>query len=234
MARPLQLKVRMTNRLGDPFGADLQRRIDAFLTAEKDARVKAAQLATAESRRVWNARINKRHVAARPMMMLGRTSTGGKLASHVKWEATSDGGVEVDIQSLDRRAPHWIIQEIGTGGRATIRQGGAINPKGRPKKGATYIRTVKSQSGRPISRSLVWATKGGVYSKPPGTGREQLQLRQLVKNAPTLPGKARGMRIRREIQGQHFVQSGGTKGFRQYESSVLSAARQAFRKSNRP
>jgi hypothetical protein len=38
------------------------------------------------------------------------------------------------------------------------------------------------------------------------------------------------MVIKREIQGQHFVQKGGTTAFREYSTSVRAAARQAFQK----
>jgi len=223
-----QLTVTVTDRRGT-LDAGLNRRLKALLDADKAAKQMAARAATASTRA--NFRYRRDVIAPRP----GRSSTGGHMKQHLVWTVRNDR-VEFDVAQADSQVPHWIIHEIGTGQRATIRQAGVDNPVGRPKSGASYIRTVKSQRGRRISGGLVFAT-GGRWS-PPGARRdEQLHWASRVlgvphHNAANPRGQAASIRIRREIAGQHFVKTGGEHGFREYQQSVLAAARQAFRKSS--
>jgi hypothetical protein len=207
-------------------GGSMQQRLNEFLAAEQTARTKAAQTATSASR----AKFRYKRPANAPRRP-GRSSTGGKFKTYLNWKPTATGGVAIDTKALDKNARHWIIQEIGTGGRATVKRGGSPNAKGRPKNGAAYIRTVRPQAGRRLSPGLVFATGPGGHYAPFGAGRkQQLYLRSKIKGAPAAPAPGHEVRIRREIKGQHFVQTGAEKGFRQYRTSVLSAARTAFRK----
>lgn len=206
-------------------GARMNRVLDQFIAGDLKAMDDAAAKATTVSRSTWNSRTNRRNPGGLGAF-LGRETTGGKLASTVKWGRTVKGEVALNYQQLNRTAPHWIIQEIGTGKRANVIAPGRAAPAGRPTPGGQFVRTVKAQRGRRIPGSLVFATKGGVYSPPPGSGREQLYLRSMVKGAPV---HASTMTIRREIKGQHFVQKGGQAGFRQYKKDTLAAARRAFR-----
>lgn len=223
MTTTLRLKNLHLKDRHDLFGAGLDRRIAKVEAAEKASLAAAARIATQRTRS--NFQYRRDAIAVRP----GRSSTGGKMRTHLKW-AVRNGMVEFDVDHADRMVRHWIIQELGTNSRATIRRANDLNPIGRPRKGSTYVRTVKSQKGRPINVGLVFAS-GGRYS-PPGTRRdEQLQWASQVTGVPSRRRRAK-MVIKKEIQGQHFVQKGGTTAFRVYEQSVLAAARQAFRKSN--
>jgi hypothetical protein len=224
-----QLTVTVQDKRGALGGADLNRRLKALVDAERTARQEAARAATNVTRANFHYR--REIITPRP----GRSSTGGQMTQYLRWTAGTDR-VTFDVAEADEHVPHWIIQEIGTGERATLRQAARSNPVGRPSAGATYIRSVKSQRGRRISGGLVFAT-GGRYS-PPGVRRdEQLHWASQVLGVPHRSGKlgrqAASIRISREIEGQHFVQKGGAEGFREYRQSVLAAARQAFRKSNR-
>ena len=228
MVRPLVVTTNYSTT--GPFGQELAARLNQFKAAEAAARKAAAITATNESRAAWNSRLNKRQQGGLGGF-LGRESTGGRLGSHVKWGAApNQNRVGLALSYLDKTAPHWIIQEIGTGSRAVVRAGGMPRPTGRPGKGATYVRSVKSQVGRRIN-GLVFATNGQ-YS-PPGSRRdEQLHLASQVTGVPVRRGRrAPAIRIGREIPGQHFVKKGGTKGFREYETSLLAAAREAFRRT---
>lgn len=221
-----KLTLKVTDR-HDVFGSGIDRRVATFMAAEERARQMAARAATTATR----ANFRYRREFAPPRA--GRSSTGGHMKQHLEW-TSRNGLVEFDMAEADRRVPHWIIQEIGTGQKATMRKAGQANPEGRPKKGAAYVRTVKSQKGRRISGGLVFAS-GGRYS-PTGSARdEQLHLASKVTGVPHFSGgkQAPGIRISKEIEGQHFVRTGGREGFSEYRESVLGAARQAFRKSNR-
>lgn len=206
----------------DMFGTGLDRRLKKLSDAEQAARTQAARIATQRTRS--NFQYRRDAIAVRA----GRSSTGGKMRQHLSWKVKKNT-VEFDVKHADSRVPHWIIQEIGTGQRATLRRAGETNPTGRPRNGATYVRTVRSQKGRPIKVGLVFAT-GGQYSPPGSRVDEQLQLASKVNGVPPRNRRAR-MVIKREIQGQHFVQKGGTTAFRVYENTVRAAARQAFQKS---
>lgn len=208
----------------DMFGAGLAKRLKKFEDAELQARRAAAALAT----RTTRAGFHYHRDLAPPRA--GRSSTGGHMTDFLEWKLTRDGGVGFDLAAADRGAPHWIIQEVGTGKRATMRVGGTTNAPGRPAAGATKVRTVPSQVGRRLRGGLVFAS-GGQYS-PTGSGhREQIFWASQVKGVPR---GAPSIVIKREIQGQHFVQKGGQSGFRQYRSSVLAAARQAFSQAGKP
>jgi len=224
-----QLTMKVTDRRGT-FDSGLNKRLKALLDAEQRAKQMAARAATTSTR----ANFRYRREAIEPRR--GRSSTGGRMKQHLEWTVRNDR-VEFDIDKADTMVRHWIIHEIGTGQRATIRKAAEANPLGRPKKGATYIRTVKSQRGRRISGGLVFAT-GGRYSQPGARRDEQLHWASKVLGVPhwgRAPGarQAASIRIRREIEGQGFVKKGGEHGFREYEQSVLAAARQAFRKGSR-
>ena len=193
-----------------------------FLDEEKRARELAAQTATAVSR----ASIQNERPLAPPRA--GR-SHSRRLRDVVEWGVAADG-VELDIPQLDAGARYWIIQEIGTGQRATLRQGGVRNPVGRPSKSATHVRTVKPQRGRAISSGLAWATgPTGTYTAPGAATGQQLHLVRRLKGVPFGPHSARTqMRITREIRGKHFARKGGEAAAPQYRKSVLESARRRF------
>lgn len=211
---------------GDP-AAEMAQRVTAFLQEEKRARLSAAVTATQTTQAAFTRR--------RPSAPARRGRSGESLQRNLRWKAT-DEGVRFDLQHADSKSPHWIIQEIGTGQSATLQQGGSSNPKGRAKKGANYIKTVKSQRGRAISPGLAWGTgPGGKFSAPGSAVGQQLFLRSSLKLAGGDPN-ARSpyspyrdtMRITKEIKGQHMVRQGSKTGFREYETSVYAAARKAF------
>lgn len=204
--------------------ASLQSRVRAFTAQVHSAEQAAATMATRTSRAGF---IRTRPIAPpRP----GREGKG-QMASEIVWAPRSDGTVGLRQQALDAAAPHWIIQEIGTGERAVTRVAGNARPQGRPVSGASYIRTVKPQRGRRISAGLVFATPGGHFAPPGSASGQQLYLRRQVQGVPATRTRSQaGIRIQREIKGQHFVKRGGEAGFREYRESVLAAARQQFRK----
>lgn len=218
----MQLTVKVKDRRGILHGG-LNRRIQKFVDAEKRALNMAARAATTSTRA--NVRYRRDVIAPRP----GRSSTGGRMKQALQWRV-KDGQVAFDMAKADREAPHWIIQNVGTGNTATLRTANKPNPTGRPKKGAAYQRRIPSQVGRPIAPGLVFAT-GGKYSQPGSRRDEQLHLISRVSGAPPVPVR---MRIKKEIAPQRFVNRGGEHGFHEYEQSVLAAARQSFRKSNQP
>lgn len=218
----------MTQR-GDVLGADLRRRIRDFQRDVQRARRQAGQTATQTSRSLVP---NTRPFAPpRP----GRNAQ--RISQVIRWRPVGSGqddaGVGLNVSELNKEAGHWIIQEIGTGQRATIKVGGRPNPTGRPTAGATYVRTVKSQRGRRISSGLVFATgPAGQYTPPGAASGQQLFARRQIKGVPAVRTKSQaGIRIQREIRGRHFAQKGGEAGFREYRQSVLAAARSQFRKT---
>lgn len=193
---------------------DLDKRIKDFTRAELVARQRAAQTAQAVSR----AQSPSKRVVVGPRP--GRPQTS-RLRSNIDWAATSNSSlVQLDRAKLDRTNRYWIIQEIGTGQRATIKRAGVTNPAGRPAKGSAYVATVPAQAGRAIPGQFVWGG-GGAY------GTQNLFARGAVRGAPR---PSATQRITKEIHGSHFIQAGAKAGFRQYRPSVLAAARQAFRK----
>ena len=218
------LSVSVRQRTPGLLSSNLRARAAKVVVGEQGASRIAAEIATATTRAAWHYK-RPASAPARP----GRNHAGGHFVQELTWRVRNDE-VEFDLITADRNARYWDIQEIGTGRGAVLRRGGSQNPQGRPQKGANYVRTIKSQVGRRIATSLVFATgPGGQYSRPGSRHGEQLFLRRLTKNAPIGPGTAaRAMYITREIQGQHFVRTGGQAGFQEYRTSVLAAARRAF------
>lgn len=207
--------ITVTNNLGSAMG-DILERLDRFLDDVRVAEQSSARTATTVTQTSFK---RKRPIAPPRRGRHGR----GQMAKSASWRATRGGNVQFNYSGMNRDEPQWIIQEIGTGRRATLRQGSKPNPVGRPTAGATYVRTVKSQIGRRISPSLVWASNGR-YVRP-GAGRnQQLYLRRQVFGYPA-HGHPASIRIKREIRGQHFVQKGGEAGFREFRTTVLAAAR---------
>lgn len=223
----LQLTLSMTDR--GTLDAKLDAKIDAFLTKVSNAETEAAKKATQVSKSSF------RRVRELAPPRSGRSGKG-QLVNSISWARRSDGTVGLKQAELNAKAPHWIIQEIGTGQRAITRVAGTPRPTGRPTKGAQYVKTVKSQRGRRISPGLVFASRGGQYSPPGAAHNQQLYARMMVRGAPIRTARSRlsapGIRISKEIRGQHFIKKGGQAGFREYRESVLAAARQQFKKSN--
>lgn len=205
-------------------------RLAVFLHEVQNARRSAAQVATTTSRQA----IGRTRPFAPPRRGRNHESIERVLRWGLVGRGNTDAGVGLNFTELNKRSEHWIIQEIGTGQRATIKVADKPNPRGRPTAGATYVRTVKSQVGRRISSGLVFATgPAGNYSKPGSASGQQLYLRRQIKNVPFASRRDRsqpGIIIGREIPGQHFVQAGGREGFRHYRQSVLAAARSQLRK----
>lgn len=225
-----QLKVRLRDS-GALGGPALDKRLAQFVAQVDFARYSAARTATTVSQRSFR---RKRYEAPPRAKREGH----GQMRTSIRWRPIGKGAsVGLALQELNNAAPHWIIQEIGTGKRAVQHAGTSPNPSGRPRKGATYIKTIPSQVGRSISPGLVWATKGGKYSPPiRARGNQNLYWRSQVHGAPVYfdPSTNRtapGLRISREIKGQHFIQKGGQAGFREYRKTVLAAARSQLRKS---
>lgn len=227
----LQLKVNVKQRVPGLLGRGITDRLDLLVRNEKAARRQAAQDATRATQAAW--RYKRPHDAARRR---GRSfSTGGRFPSFLEWKDTGSS-VAFDAQLANRRVPYWIIQEIGTGESARIRRGGETVPRGRPTREEASVRSpsIPSQRGRVIPPSLAFGTReGGTYTPPGAATGQQLYLRKRLSggnlsflNEPSSQGHQ--LVISREIEGQHFVQRGGTQGFRQYRTSVLAAARQAF------
>lgn len=215
----LQLKPKVVLSQPDMFGAGMVARLRKLEQENLHAMTTAAQTATRETR---NGFTYRRDIAPpRP----GRSATGGQMRSHLKW-VVREGGVDFDVQHADAAVPHWIIQEVGTGETAVLRNPEEANPVGRPKKGASYVRRIPSQVGRRLPGGLVFAS-GGIYSPTGSASQEQIHLASTVTGVPR---GAPAIKIRREIEPQHMVREGGTAGFRQYRSNLLSAARTAFQK----
>lgn len=204
------------------LGPRMRERLEQLKRMEQQASKAAAKRATEVSRGGFTYK-RPPNAPKRP----GRSSTGGQLMKKVRWDARPSGGVQLNYQELNRIAPHWIIQEIGTGERATIKRAGQKNPRGRPKKGSQYVRTVKSQKGRRISASLAFGTGPGGQYVPAGMGAgQQLYRRRDLTGAS--PFRPRRITIQREIVGQHFARDGAQEGFREYRETLIAAARRAF------
>lgn len=215
----------MTTQLITPRGPlkeRLNRRLKKFEDEHRAISLRAAATAQKTSRAKFRY-IRPSDAAPRA----GRMKSSGKMKTRLRWKGTP-GLVAFDSAGMDRQTPHWIIHEIGTGERATMKRGGVKNPRGRARKGSQYVRTVKSQRGRLISRGLAFGTgPSGQYS-PPGSARGQglYRMNDLTGWSPSK--KRRALVIKREIEGQHFVQDGAKAGFREYRSSMRAAARRAF------
>jgi len=212
----------------DSLGRDMHRRVAAFTAQVETARNTSAQIATQSSLSY----IKRKRPVAPPR--LGRNQE--HIKDVIKWRPVPSlpSGVGLNVTELNNRAKHWIIQEIGTGSRATVKVAGRPNPKGRPTVGSAYVKTVKSQVGRRVSNALVFATgPGGKWVKPKkGATNQQLYLRSNIKKVPYTNNRSQpGIIIGKEIDGQHFVRLGGHTGFREYRRSVYAAARQQFRRN---
>ena len=220
-----QLIVRPNAPFGRASANPIGRRVQRLIEAERSAANEAAEIATETSRQ-------KFHYLREPISGLrrrGRSSTGGRFASHIKWERDTESGVQLNLQELDAEAPHWPLLELGTGKSARMRWGGDDDPSN-PRARAAQIKTIPSQRGRRIHGSLVFADgPGGNYSPPGASRSQQLFYRDQIAGTPRY---RREIRIRREIKGQHFIQKGAQAGFRHYRTKVLAAARQNFRKGS--
>jgi len=218
----IKLTTNMTQATPGMFSSKMTDRTKRLIDAENSDRRAAAKTATKTSAATFKA---KRPVNSpkRP----GRRFADGKLARHVKWSASPSGSmVELNVKTLDRQAPHWIIQEIGTNQRATLKMGGSKNPQGRSKSGSSYVKTIRSQKGRRISAGLAFGSRpSGKYTPPTRKiSNQQLYPRKNLKGG----GPFRPIFIRKEIEGQHFVRDGAKTGFQEYRTSVRAAARAAF------
>ena len=216
------LTMKLTQPKGD-FKVRMDNKLRELAQGEKAALAAGARKAESVSRGRF---VYKRPANAprRP----GRSSTGGKLMKHVRWVPQESGLVELNAKELDQKAPHWIIHEIGTGQRATMRRAGVKNPRGRARKGASHVRTVKAQHGRRISAGLAFGDSPGGKYFPPGAGsRQQLYVRAGLRGRGPI-SRAKRIVISNEIKGQHFVRDGAREGFLEYRTSMRAAARRAF------
>lgn len=224
------LKLTLSLKDRGALTTQLDDRIRTFRAQVKSSEKASAAMATRTSRSTFK---RVRDLAPPRAGRWGK----GRMTSSIEWAPRTDGTVGLKQQQLTAAAPHWIIQEIGTGQRAIARVAGTPRPVGRPTKGAVYVRTVKPQVGRRIAPGLVFATKGGQYSPPGAARNQQLYARTMVRGAPIHTARSRksapAIRISREIKGQHFIQKGGDQGFREYRESVLAAARQQFKRGRR-
>lgn len=218
-----QLVTRSSAPFGPGTARSIQERVRQFQDAEKKAARSAAATATTTSRNSF------KYLRPPGPQRPGRESTGGRFPDYLQWDVDARGQVALDLDELETKAPHWIILELGTGESAQMRVGGdetSVEGAGARSR----IRTVRSQRGRRIHPAFVFA-QGGIYSPPGAARNQQLVARQLVTGAPA---RRRAIVIKREINGQHFVKKGAQTGFRQYRQSVLTAAREAFRKGSAP
>lgn len=224
----MTLKVTDRGSLGGVPGKGLDARIKAFTTDVKAAQILAGSRATVVSRNSIK--------SVRPTAPL-RPGRYHGLRDAVKWGALRNSdGVQVAVSQLNSKFPPWLVHEIGTGQKAIQHVGGKPNPVGRPAKGATHVKAVKSQIGRRLSPGLVFAS-GNKYQGP-DKGRfrqDQIVPRAGVTGAPPRFDRATsrsqpGIRISREIPAQHFIKKGGEAGFRDYRQSVLAAARSQLKK----
>lgn len=219
-----QLNVQLIQKDRNLLGRSMTAMANRIASAERQAARQAATTATTVTR------ASVRHI--RPdnaMSRRGRKHGPNQLARSLEWKPTATG-VEFDQVTADKDARYWIVQEIGTSQSAVLRRGGQALPKGRPAKGASYVKTVKSQKGREIKPTLAFGTgPRGVYTAFGAATGQQLYLRSKLKRSPLLPrGPKEGVYIREEIDGEHFVRTGGEAGFLEYRSSVLAAARRTF------
>src|SRR4051812_4582837 len=120
MAQTFRIKLIQGHR---SMFTDLDRRVTRFQQAELAARRDAAQMAQAVSR----AQSPARRPIAPPRN--GRAQSS-RLKTNIDWKTGAVGGrsiVRLDTDKLNRLNPYWVIQEIGTGKRATIKRGGVTN-----------------------------------------------------------------------------------------------------------
>jgi len=216
--------VRFHNR--QTLAGGIWRRGQQLERAEREIAQAAAMQATAKSRARFTSKLGvgaygsggkgRPTVAPRP----GRPTTQGAFASHIAW-SPSPTGVEMRVDQLQKVAPYWLIQEIGTGSSAKVARGGLGKLRGGqgrsgPREAGNV--SVKSQAGRRLPRSLHW----GLGSGKPGTD-------QLIPGPSIVP-----MRIREEIRGKHYIQRGGVLGFALYERELEQAFLRIFGDHPRP
>lgn len=215
--------INLTTKLTDRgvLNRGLNQRVSRIVQAESRIATAAAREATRVTRNTFR---YKRPADAGKRR--GRSSTGGHMREALEWIPDGNGGVRFNATRANQDALHWIIQEIGTGERALVRQGGQSQARGRPSVLANNYVRVKSQVGRRISPRLAWGTgPNGTFVAPGDGSGQQLYLRSKLRGKR---GPKRGMTIRREIQGQHFVQQGGVAGYSQYRQQLLEKARREF------
>lgn len=207
--------VSSTNVLGG-VGTGGIRSIRERLSAFASADVTAQRAALAKANTVSRSSFKRKRDIAPPRR--GRSGRG-QMTNSINWgRVTGQSSVALRMSDLDKAAPHWIIQEIGTGQTANIYRADESGPQ------VNRVATVPAQTGRRIASSLAWATQGR-YVPPNRAGGTQ--------NLFPRVGAARAnntMVIRREIEGQHFIKKGADAGFREYRTSVLAAARRELRK----
>lgn len=193
--------------------AQVQKFKDAITAREAEA----AKAATFTSRVTFDSRLKRPIAPPRP----GRpNATGGQFTSFLKWEPSKGhkGFIEFDTATMQKVAPYFLIQEIGTNRTATI-----LNPPGQV--------TVRSQIGRTIPFNLYWASGPGGSASDARTGAsgEQLYLAKDINAASLKNVRSRRKRIRREIKGRHYLQAGGAEGFRYLGQNLAADARRIFR-----
>jgi hypothetical protein len=204
----LTIQVSNTDVLGQGIRDRLSRFAAADVAAQRAAAAKATDVARASFKR-------KRDIAPpRP----GRSGRG-QMTKGIQYSRVSgQSAVALRVKDLDAAAPHWIIQEIGTASTANIFRAEENGPQ------VARVATVPPQYGRTISSGLAWASQGRYVPPQKGGGTENL-----VPRIGPRYGNQR-MVIRKEIEAQNFIQKGSEAGFREYQTSVLAAARRELRK----
>lgn len=195
---------------------------------------RAADSATEVSRRTFASKRSGRPFAA---PRRGRRTTRGRFESHIAWLDLPGpwSFVIFDEDELEDAAPYYLINEVGTGSRAT---------RYRHKPDGTLVAEpigFASQKGRYIKPGLVWAD-GGNAVRPSRAryGQDQLHPAARVSVAKTSRGTTRRkraavnplrtprVRISKEIEPKHYIREGGKAGYAQYSTSIRSAARNTF------
>lgn len=198
---------------------DLKKRADEFAVEAEKHLKRAAQRATSASRsRFQTGRVGRHPVPSR----VRRRSTMGAFARHIRWDVRKDDAeghsyVAFQKEELQGVAPYWLIQEIGTGNSATVLDTGER-------------KSVKSQIGRRIAPTLVWADVDQNYQVPSGTRTEQLMSYKDVKNVPLMMDLEPQF-IKREIQPKGYIREGGFRANAEYQANLLDLARRTFAKS---
>lgn len=205
-----QLVITVKVRGKNPFGRKMTQRTKELTDNIRQVAAQASARSNRTTRRSF-----RRMRAANAEPRRGRMRNG--MASGLRWIAKNTD-VQFDVSTADQKWPYWIIQEIGTGSSATILRGGKANPQGRSAKGATYVKTVPSQKGRPISVALAWGTgPRGAYTPPGAAAGQQLHVASKLSGVPHRqkgqPFKRSRIMIGKEIRAQGMVSKGGAAGF---------------------
>ena len=115
--------------------------------------------------------------------------------------------VKFNLEGIETKAgPYWLVQEIGTGGSATI-----VNPE-------LGTITIPSQVGRRIPSFLDWGS--GTTKDNAGNGLDQLYIIQGSRRSK--------MRIHKEIEGKHYLRIGGFTGFETLREGLTDAIKETF------